>query len=227
MIIPESILRRTFQCFFGGLQGTCFTADYNNRQYIVTARHNVEGITDSTTIQIMHKQGWRDYSVDLVGHHENDIDISVLAAKQKLPDMSPVRLTTTGMILGQDVHLLGFPYQLGSDLGEFPLPLIKKGVFAGYVEGIHLLDGYVTSGFSGGPVVFFPGEDQDKDCSICAVISGYRHEKLAVFDGDERSHLRVKSNAGIVVCYDIRYAVDLIRQNPIGFNLPQETAKRI
>ena len=53
----------------------------------------------------MHKQGWRDYSVDLVGHHENDIDISVLAAKQKLPDMPPVRLTTTGMILGQACSL--------------------------------------------------------------------------------------------------------------------------
>ena len=187
MIIPESILRRTFQCSLGNLQGTCFTVDYNDQQYIVTARHNVEGIADSATIQIMHRQGWRDYSVDLVGHREDDIDISVLAANQKLPAMSPVRLTTTGMILGQDVHLLGFPYQLGSELGEFPLPLIKKGVFSGYVEGIHLLDGYVTSGFSGGPVVFFPGEDQDKDCSVCAVISGYRRETLAVFDGNERS----------------------------------------
>ena len=66
MSITTNILHRTFQFSFGkSRRGTCFTVDYDNRQYIVTARHIVEPITDSATIRIKHEKVWKDCPVNL------------------------------------------------------------------------------------------------------------------------------------------------------------------
>ena len=83
---------------------------------------------------------------------------------------------------------------------------------------IYFLDSYVTGGFSGSPVICLPREGQDRDCSILAVVSAYTLE-APVSLGDEPSVYHVERNAGIAECYDIKYAVDLIHQNPIGFEL--------
>jgi len=67
-----------------------------------------------------------------------------------------------------------------------------------------------TIGYSGGPVVFqFPGE---KDIKVVGVISGYRKADETPRD--------LSINSGIIIAYDINYAVELIKANPIGFTIP-------
>ena len=215
--IPEDILRRAFRCSIGGSHGTCFTVDYNNRQYIVTAQHLAREVRGSATILIQQEQRLKRCSVNLVGHCKGNVDISVLAAETQLSPQHRVSFGPSGLMLGQDVYILGYPHGIGSEAGElnhhFPIPFVKKAVMSAinHEPSVYLLDSYLTGGFSGSPVVRLPREMQDEDCSIFAVVAERLDEEHPV------SH--AKQNAGIAVCYDIRYAIDLIDQNPIGFNL--------
>ena len=225
MSITTNILRRTFQFSFGEDQGTCFTIDYDNRQYIVTARHLVKPITDSATIRIKHEKIWKDCPVDLVGHGEGEVDISVLAAGIQISPQYPLPPTSAGLTLGQDVYFLGFPYGLTSEIGElnrnFPLPLVKKATMSAmdFNPNLFLLDGHNNRGFSGGPVVFSEVGKPGAQLSVAGVISGYHSRMEPVYLEDKRTTLEFKYNTGIILAYGIKHAVDLISQNPIGFNL--------
>lgn len=232
IIVSQNILQRTLHFFSGRFSGTCFIVDYEDRQYIVTAGHVVRGMPDSATIQIMHEQNWENVAVNLVGHGEDGIDISVLAAEVRLSAEPPLPLSTIDRAtLGQDVYLLGFPFGLGTgreNLNEnFPLPFVKKAVLSAQdrPSGIYCLDGHVTHGFSGGPVVFNPSPRawfrlRARSFSVGAVIWGYiREDQSRLFESENPSPHITRNTAGIVLCYDIKYAVDLINRNPIGFNL--------
>lgn len=225
MSITANIIQRTFQFSFGNQQGTCFTIDYDNRQYIVTARHLVEPIIDSATIRIKHETIWKDCLVNLVGHGEGEVDISVLAAGVQISPKYRLPPTAVGLTLGQDVYFLGFPYGLTSDVGElnrnFPFPFVKKATVSATDSNTDLLilDGHNNPGFSGGPVVFSEVGKPGIQLSVAGVISGYRFGKEPVYLEGKPTSLEFRYNTGIILVYDIKHAVDLISQNPIGFNL--------
>ena len=226
MSVTSNVLQRTFQFAFGeSLFGTCFTIDYDNRQYIVTARHIVEPITDAATIRIKHEKFWKECPVNLVGHGEGEVDISVLAARIQVSPQHPLPPTSAGLVLGQDVYFLGFPYGLASEVGEvnrnFPLPLVKKATLSALDSKTSpfLLDGHNNPGFSGGPIVFSEMGKPANQLSVAGVISGYRFNMEPVYLENKRTPFQVEYNTGIIFAYGIRHAVDLICQNPIGFNL--------
>ena len=129
----------------------------------------------STTTYFLHRA-----HVKLVGHCEGEVDISVLAADIQISPTYPLNPTLGGIILGQDVYFLGFPYSLKSDVGSinrnFPLPLVKKAIVSLVAERGHyiLLDGHNNPGFSGGPVVFHPN-NRGNDFCVAGVVAGYRH----------------------------------------------------
>lgn len=225
MSITANILKRTFQLSFGKGQGTCFTIDYDNRQYIVTARHLVEPIIDSATIRIKHETVWKDCPVNLVGHGEREVDISVLAAGVQISPKHPLPPTAAGLTLGQDVYFLGFPYGLTSEVGElnqnFPFPFVKKATLSTFDTKTNpfFLDGHNNPGFSGGPVVFSEAGKPANQLSVAAVISGYHPRMEPVYLEGKHTLLEFEYNTGIIVAYGINHAVGLISQNPIGFNL--------
>ena len=225
MPVTTNILQRTFQFSFGEPQGTCFTVDYENRQYIVTSRHLVKSITGPATIRIKHEGVWKDSSVNLVGHCEGKVDISVLATGFQLSPTHPLPPTSADIVLGQDVYFLGFPYGLASEIGElnrnFPLPLVKKATLSALDSKTSpfFLDGHNNRGFSGGPVVYSPMKKPDYEFSVAAVISAYRYSMEPVYFEDKPTSLEFKYNTGIIVAYGIKHAINLISQNPIGFNL--------
>ena len=143
-------------------------------------------------------------------------------------------------MLGQDVYVLGYPHGIGSETGELnytrSLPFVKRAVMSAWNDApsIYWLDSYVTDGFSGSPVISFPPEMRDSDCSVFAIVSGYRFvpDPVLVDDkemsvemsvGDEPSPVYVKQNTGIAACYDIKYALELIHHNPIGCELQQRS----
>ena len=224
MSVTSNVHTRTFQFRFGDSSGTCFTLDVESRQYIVIAKHLVKGITSDAIIYIKHDQVWKELPINIVGHCEGNVDISVLAAGIQLSaEELDLPSTMDGIVIGQDVYFVGFPYGLTTEVGQinydFPIPFVKKALLSSLDvdEGLLYLDGFNNSGFSGGPVVF--RTSNSNGFLVAAVISGYRCEITSVYTEDRRTPYYVKNNTGIIVSYDIKYAVDLILRNPIGFDL--------
>lgn len=66
-MITANVYHRTFRIKYGARCGTCFTIDVEGRQYLVTARHIVEGISDSDTVEVFYQNSWQAMAVKLVG----------------------------------------------------------------------------------------------------------------------------------------------------------------
>lgn len=225
-MITSNVIHRVFRIRHGGSEATGFTLDVDDRQYIVTARHAVETLQDSGVVDIFAHGVWNSSPVRLVGHASGERDISVLALDRQLtPGRLTMEPTSKGVIYGQDVFFLGFPYGL---LGKFlltedghPLPLVKKATVSLFQsDEVFLLDGHNNPGFSGGPVVFTtPGIN---DYKVFAVISGYKSVDQSVLAGGQQVYagagqpLVVSYNTGIIVAWAIDFAVQLARGNPIG-----------
>ncbi|HZD60078.1 MAG TPA: hypothetical protein VE439_06450, partial [Anaerolineae bacterium] len=139
--------------------------------------------------------------------------------------------TSDGIVYGQDVFFLGFPYGMRVELGNlnrgFPLPFVKKAILScihtteNGVQ-IYYLDGHNNPGFSGGPVVF--KEANRQNFKVASVISGYRQEEEPIYQAGQEIHFQeiplvYRYNTGIIYSYGIKHAVDLIKGNPIGYKL--------
>jgi len=226
-MITFNVIHRTFQIRFGGATGTCFTIDLDGRQYLVTAKHCVAGLTDGDKIEIFQNNNWQVIPVSLVAHGAGDVDVSVLAPPQQLSPAHPLPPTSANIVYGQDVYFLGFPFGLFGDSGDlnygFPFPLVKKAILSAIELGpnaVMLLDGLNNPGFSGGPVVFTKPGLTNIIYSVAAVISAYRFNPVHVHHAGTPTPLTVNENTGIIIAYPINHAVRLIEANPIGFMLP-------
>lgn len=225
-MITNNVILRTFFVQIASTVGTIFTIDKDGRQYLITAKHIAEKLDSSSEIKIYQEKQWKTLPVKLVGHCDGEIDISVLAASIQVSPTSPLEATSAGLIYGQDVYFLGFPYGMRGEIGKlnrnFPMPFVKKAIvscigFGRDVAQTIYLDGYNNPGFSGGPVVFKkPGYP---DFIVASVISGFKSKEEKVYDGDQELALYYKYNTGIIVSYGIKHAVDVIETNPIGYLL--------
>jgi len=225
-MVTANVLQRTFQIKVNDAMGTCFALDMEGRQYLITARHLVRSLAQNAQVSIYHEKKWKTLSVNVVGHGQNLIDVSVLSPSSQLVSKDlPLPATWKKIVWGQDVYFLGFPYGLHSDVGvlnrDFPLPLIKKGTLSAIIAGdsgddIFLIDGHVNPGFSGGPVVFSEiGGPSDK-LIVAGVVSAHRMEPSPVILDGKETGLKVYEDTGIMISYHIRFALGLISANPIG-----------
>ena len=225
-MITTNVIQRTFHIRLGNSIGTCFAIDVDNKQYLVTAKHVVASITGTQKVSIFHENQWKNIDVTLVGHCNGEIDISVLVTNVRLSPNFPLPPTMAGIIYGQDVFFLGFPYGMTGEIGQmnrdFPLPFVKKAI----VSCLHttptdaqllFLDGHNNPGFSGGPVIF--KEQNSNEFKVAGVISGYRYNEEPIYQGTQELPLAYRYNTGIIISYGIKHAVDLIESNPIGFEL--------
>ncbi len=226
MLMTTNILQRTFRIQYGGSTGTCFTVDVDCRQYIITARHFVSSIAGPNLLQIQHENTWKSLAVELVGHGQGDIDVTVLAPPVQISPTHPLPTGTAGIVLSQDVYFLGFPYDLTNDGGNlnrnFPIPLVKKGILSAFQVGevkTLLLDGHNNPGFSGGPVVCQIVNDRSNELTAIGIVSGYHDEPKPIYVGESETPFTYYDNTGIVVAAAIDHALDLIQRNPIGFDL--------
>jgi S1-C subfamily serine protease len=178
-LVTINVYQRTFRIGYDNSHGTCFAVDVSGRQYIVTARHVLPGIGSDAEVTIFWKDDWRRLEVNLVGVGAGDVDIAVLAVKsvRLSPDFS-LPATGGGLVMGQDVYFLGFPYNLFTDLGqinrEFPMAFVKKAIVSSMGKdktGVHrlFLDGHNNPGFSGGPIVWSKRGQNDYKRRRCCV----------------------------------------------------------
>ena len=226
-MITANVLQRVFYIQRDQFSGTAFTIDVDNRQYIISARHLFEDVRDSVEVGIFHSNEWKAINLQLVGHCDKDIDISVLTADNRLSPNLELEPTSNGIILGQDVYFLGFPYGFFGEAGElnrdFPLPFVKKGILSCMQmkkDSPHVLfiDGHNNPGFSGGPVVFI--QPDNRNYKVASVISGFRAKQEPIFIGDAPSpQLTYQYNTGIIISYGIDHALQVIKENPTGLEL--------
>lgn len=227
MYLTTNILQRVFQLGIGyEATATCFTIDVDNKQYLCTAKHVLEG-RDDRDIRILHDGRWKSLDAELIGFGADGSDIAVLAPSRQVSPSYPVVYSWKGLQLGEEMRVLGFPYGLRMDFDgdlnrSFPWPLVKGAICSALVldEPRHLLlDFHNNPGFSGGPVVYQPrGNHEAGTPGVAGVVSAYHSARSPVMrkaDGADSDFESVE-NTGIAIAYRIEYALDVIGQNPIG-----------
>lgn len=225
-MITKSVIERTFQFKCGNGIGTCFAIDVDSRQYLCTATHCLSGF-NKKTVELLRNNEWETLEVELVGIDSKGADICVLSPKTQLSPPSPLLASFSDVIFGQDVYFLGFPFGIEIDVGKinrfYPLPFVKKAMISAILfeePQALLLDGHGNPGFSGGPVVF--QKQLRNEFFVASIVSGYRAELEPILDknGKETS-LKYHANTGIIFSYSIDYALNIIRNNPIGFKIKE------
>lgn len=224
-MVPAEVYERTFQLWAGGASATCFAADIDGRQYVVTARHVVE-----------HGDP-RDLRITRNGSHEPlgatrpwlspRADIAVISLDRLLaPADLTLPLTKDAMVYGQDAYFLGFPYGMTWTPRQLlhqgqPIPLVKKAIVSGEIElgpdhDVLLLDGHNNEGFSGGPVVLVPpGRTK---VQVVGVVMGYRVMPVPVSDPTGLTIGAVLTNTGLMFAENITEA--LVGARALGDGCP-------
>lgn len=224
-MIPSNVIHRVYHIRYKNATGTCFAIDYNNKQYLVTAKHVIEGIKDGESIEINQNNNWLNIKIHLIGHSDvSDVSVFSISTILGIHSLPP---TTDGMIYGQDVYFLGFPYMHNIDTGmnrNFPFPLVKKGIISIWFDDgptkIIFVDGHNNPGFSGGPLVFNPPEKPRSHFQVAGIVSGFQYQQESIFNANNQAiNAFYKYNTGIIICYSIDHAIDLIKNNPTGLNL--------
>jgi len=135
--VTASVLTRVLALKNGALQGAAFTLEFEDRQYVVTAKHLFPGTNQVAEVEVYHSNSWKKLPVTIV--RSTDADIVVLGPPTHLTPKLPVELGINGIILGQEVFFLGFPSMLSTDAVDanngFPLPFVKKGALSAWHKG--------------------------------------------------------------------------------------------
>ena len=236
-MITSNVIHRTFHIRYGSGTGSMFSIDRDGRQYLITAKHVVEGIVSGGSISVFHDKQWKNTTVEVVGMGAGGADVAVLTC--------PVRLASPNLLLeasadklgyGQPVYFLGFPFGWGGG-GEyinrdFPMPFVKSGIVSAFIPGDVsriFVDGHNNKGFSGGPVVFVPNGQPQNEFRVAGVVASYPTPIMEpvvdntgnpILDSHNRPIAYFQENQGFVVAFDICHATELIDANPIGFALP-------
>ena len=233
-MITSNVIHRTFHIRYQGASGTAFAIDRNDRQYLVTARHVVPDIVSDSPIEILHERQWKTIQVTVVGVGSGDTDVAVLACPVRLAPSNQLEASSDGLIFGQKVYFLGFPFgwNSGSDSinRDFPLPFVKTGIVSAMLcnEPSHIyIDAHGNEGFSGGPVVFVPDGQPQSVLRVAGIVAAAAIPLLKPVVDESRTPINADGhpiayfaeNQGLVVAFYIHHATDLIDANPIGLEI--------
>lgn len=206
--------------------GSAFTIEVDGKQYLITARHLLEGFGTEGEVDLWMEGRWSRVRVRAIYPAKETVDIAALDPGRPVTVTFPLEPTAVGLTLGQQVYFLGYPYGLGTQEPALPgfgeIPFLKGGILSAMDSrdpeaNLLYLDGHNNPGFSGGPIVFWHSES--RRFRVAGVVRGYRNEALPVLkkknldDPRARAYndLYTRANSGIVIGYDIRHIVDAIR----------------
>ena len=221
-MVQAEIFCRVIRILHGNCSGTAFTIESHGQQFLVTAKHLFEGagFPASTTINALIETEYKPFDVDVRYPKEPKADIAVMKLKtaQFLTPVYENVNSTEGLVYGQDVFFVGFPYEYDSILGMFPggkmpIPFVKKACMSAILQdgaGTILLDGINNPGFSGSPVCYKKIGSREKTMRILGVVSGYRFNAQPLFDQHgNQTNFFVKENTGIIIVSDIKHAIEI------------------
>ena len=239
MIPTTNVVQKTFLIMQNGRSGTAFAIENDGREYLVTARHVIRNA--GAPIEILHDKKWKRLPVNGTFRHSDEPDVATITLNVQIAPRHATQTTTAGVVMGQDMTFLGFPFgwnntQFGFNNG-YPIPFVKAAALSAVVKNganvVVYLDGHNNPGFSGGPIVADrdPKDALDSGPKIIGIVSGFPPEKTphpSEFDPpltslggfpvrDDHVH---PTNSGFVKGYSIEHAVELIEANPHGFEFP-------
>ncbi len=218
--ITMNVIERVIFIKYSDNCGTGFTIEVNNKQYIITAKHVVEGIKQNDSIFLFHDNQWKKIEVKNIKFKNPKVDAIVLIPAINVTPITKLEFTSNNIVFGQDVYFLGFPFGLRTEVGslnnDFPMPFVKKGICSNIdnknpeITGIWI-DGYSNPGFSGGPIVF--RDISTENIKIAGVLIGYLSETIDVIDEKDGTESHVKINSGLIYCINIDAIIKLIKEN--------------
>ena len=240
-MITTNVIHRTFHIRYASGTGTAFAIDRNGKQYLITAHHVVKGIASGDNVGLFHERQWKNIVIDVVGVGSNNVDVAVLACPIQIAPTHPLEASIAGLLYGQTVYFLGFPFGWDSGMEninrDLPVPFVKVGVLSAMIAGDDsriYIDAHGNKGFSGGPVVFVPNGGATNEFRVAGIVAEAPRPRLEAVVDTSRKPILGKDgqpvayfaeNQGFVVAFDIRHATDLIEANPIGFPLATEHEK--
>ena len=160
--------------------GTGFTLNRGRRQYLVTAAHVVGDADGPVDLLFEWEQGeWK--SVPTMRQRIwKEPDIAVIALTERITVEHPLPCEAEGLILGQQVLILGYPSGVDGWGGnaEFnfsrPMPLVQGGVLAAMRNDDQqlIIDTQVRPGSSGSPVIFHPvGSAELTELRVAGIVT--------------------------------------------------------
>jgi hypothetical protein len=227
--VPTSnVLYRVLRLRTPASTGSAFTIEIDGSQYLITARHLLEGFGNEGEVELWIEGRWSRMRARAIYPAEETVDIAALDLGRVVTVTFPVEPSSGGLTLGQQVYFLGYPYGLGGT-GAAPVPkgfgevpFLKSGIVSAVDDrdpeaSVLYLDGHNNPGFSGGPIVFWHAASGS--FRVAGVVRGYRNEALPVLkkksldDPQAKAYndLYTRANSGIVIGYDIRHIVEAIR----------------
>ena len=205
--------------------GSAFAYAVNGLFCFITAAHVLGSIPHGKKgkLHVFKDDNWLEVEATplyVAGHHHEDGDIDIVVVKTNIPsnaNESRITLSSEGVLLGQDVYFLGFPYfgnainhRAESFNANFPIPFIKKATMSALHDQIIYLDGHNNPGFSGGPVVFW--DYSEKTHKILGVISSYLTHAGEIKKIETSVKECYLENSGIGIAYKIEAAEELIQK---------------
>ena len=231
MLLTTNTLQKTFLIKQGNHTGTAFAVEVEGKQYLATAKHVVPDPSEQP--KVMHSETWKDLPFNSIFHHPGEPDIAVITLNQQIAPSHPVELSSAGILLGQNMIILGFPFgwnytQYDINNG-YPMPFVKSTTFSALLHKKELttiiLDGHSNPGFSGGPIVA-EGKSQMEPKVIGVVtesnIESTSHPNqfnppLKNMNGfpvpDDHVH---PTNAGFIRAHEIKHVIEVIEAHPYG-----------
>jgi S1-C subfamily serine protease len=236
--VPTSnVLYRVLRLRTASSTGSAFTIEVDGKQYLITARHLLNGFGSEGEIELWTEGRWSKARARAIYPSKEVVDIAALDLGRPVTITFPLEPSSGGLTLGQQVYFLGYPYGLGT-LASAPappgfgeLPFLKSGIVSAVDDrdpeaSILYLDGQNNPGFSGGPIVFW--HSASRGFRVAGVVRGYRNESLPVLkqkdlanpEAQAYNDLYTRANSGIVIGYDIRHIVDAIRASQRPTTIP-------
>jgi hypothetical protein len=230
-VITHNVFSRVLLVSFGDQLGSAFTIEVDGRQYLITARHVALGGGGGGPLAVALGDEFVPVTVvDIAVATDPSIDVAVVAPDRQLTPTMPVPASANGMVWGQDVFFLGFPYGLQGepkDMNEGrPFPFVKGAQHSGeFLDDsgarVMVFDGHNVKGMSGGPIVFRTTDNPQ--FRIAAIVQSFWRRKSPVLDDATgyETGAHVIENPGIILGYNIQHAVDLAVQLGTGFRIAE------
>lgn len=218
--ITANVLNRVYRFRAGTAKGASFTLDVNGSTYLVSARHLLRDMQPEDKPAILTKSGWEPVIVEPIFPKDKNVDIVAYKLSDTINANLPLEPLLGKISISQSVYFVGFPHglasiaHLGGKLVE--IPFVKAGILSAIVAFnsnavIMFIDGHNNKGFSGGPVVFKPSNEER--FRVVGVVRGYQPEDLPVFDNKKLvDKVVAQGNSGIVISYSIGNILDAINK---------------
>jgi hypothetical protein len=219
--VPQNVLSETYLIKYGNNCGTCFRICIDSKHYLITAKHNAQGIQNGDRVAIFYNNDWRFFNVTPIMCENESVDIIALETEESLKSQQSTLVPCEkDFYLGQDVFLVGFPERyLGLNLSNYcqvnngyPIPFAKKCIISSFGDknGIQFLclDTVANKGFSGGPVFRLVNDT----CYVYGVITKHLFDLEPVLDSEEKTQdYNARIYSGISYAHNIGPIIKAIK----------------